>query len=181
MACIQCLTCTKMCSTESSVAMVSLTGFLNLQSSTSPTPLRWSLRWMTMGIPVDRTVTVFHGQTIISAPVLLTLLVTFIVKWNKKWWKIVGNLYTNHSGLMDKFAAFWGLVAQTFADRDIVIGYELMNEPWCGDIYKGRPSMVIRIFQKLWSIISFAFLLLRFDGLPQIQHYCFLGLLTDDI
>ena len=42
----------------------------------------------------------------------------------------VGNLYKNYDGLLDKFAAFWGLVAQTFADRDSVIGYEIMNEPW---------------------------------------------------
>ena len=48
----------------------------------------------------------------------------------------VGRLYKNYDGLMDKFAAFWGLVAQTFADRDSVIGYEIMNEPWCGDIYE---------------------------------------------
>ena len=48
----------------------------------------------------------------------------------------VGRLYKNYNGLMDKFAAFWGLVAQTFSDRDMVIGYELMNEPWCGDIFE---------------------------------------------
>merc|ERR1711973_76120 len=48
----------------------------------------------------------------------------------------VGRLYKNYDGLLDKFAAFWGLVAQTFADRDSVIGYEIMNEPWCGDIYE---------------------------------------------
>ena len=48
----------------------------------------------------------------------------------------VGNLYKNHNGLLDKFALFWGLVAETFAARDIIVGYELMNEPWCGDIYE---------------------------------------------
>ena len=48
----------------------------------------------------------------------------------------MGKLYKNYAGLLDKFAAFWGLVAQTFADRESVIGYEIMNEPWCGDIYE---------------------------------------------
>merc|ERR1711936_323408 len=48
----------------------------------------------------------------------------------------VGNLYKNYDGLLDRFAAFWGLVAQTFADRDSVIGYEIMNDPWCGDIFE---------------------------------------------
>lgn len=71
----------------------------------------------------------------------------------------VGNLYTNHSGLMDKFAAFWGLVAQTFADRDIVIGYELMNEPWCGDIYKD-PTLLFpgiadrRHLEPMYDVLS---------------------------
>ena len=54
----------------------------------------------------------------------------------------VGNLYKNHNGLLDKFALFWGLVAQTFADREIVFGYEIMNEPWCGDIYQD-PTLLI--------------------------------------
>ena len=48
----------------------------------------------------------------------------------------MGKLYNNYDGLLDKFAAFWGLVAKTFADRDAVFGYELMNEPWCGDIFE---------------------------------------------
>ena len=48
----------------------------------------------------------------------------------------MGRLYKNYDNLLDKFAAFWGLVAKTFADRDAVFGYELMNEPWCGDIFE---------------------------------------------
>ena len=53
----------------------------------------------------------------------------------------MGRLYKNYNGLLDKFAAFWGLVAKTFSDRDMVIGYELMNEPWCGDIFED-PSLL---------------------------------------
>ena len=66
----------------------------------------------------------------------------------------VGRLYANYNGLLDKFAAFWALVAQTFVERDVVIGYELMNEPWCGDIFEDptllfpgkRPSNVIFLY-----------------------------------
>ena len=48
----------------------------------------------------------------------------------------VGRLYKNYDGLLDSFAAFWGLVAATFTGRDKLLGYELMNEPWCGDIFE---------------------------------------------
>lgn len=37
---------------------------------------------------------------------------------------------------MDKFAQFWGTVAQRFANNKYVLGYEIMNEPWCGDIFE---------------------------------------------
>ncbi len=37
-------------------------------------------------------------------------------------------------GLADKMAAFWGRVAQEFADNEYVLGYELINEPWAGQL-----------------------------------------------
>merc|ERR1719481_223307 len=47
----------------------------------------------------------------------------------------VGRLYNNFHGLLDNFAEFWGKVAETFADSEVVLGYEIMNEPWCGNVY----------------------------------------------
>jgi len=47
----------------------------------------------------------------------------------------VGNLYDNKNGLRDKFARFWGYVAEQFKDSEDIIGYELINEPWAGNIY----------------------------------------------
>lgn len=54
----------------------------------------------------------------------------------------VGNLFDNKNGLRDKFANFWGEVAKNFADNDNIIGYELLNEPWCGNIYED-PLLII--------------------------------------
>jgi len=50
--------------------------------------------------------------------------------------KSVGRLYDNYEGLLDKFAEFWGTVAERFADSEYILGYEIMNEPWCGDIFE---------------------------------------------
>jgi len=54
----------------------------------------------------------------------------------------VGRLYNNFRGLLDNFAEFWGKVAETFADSEAVLGYEIMNEPWCGDVYED-PTLLV--------------------------------------
>lgn len=53
----------------------------------------------------------------------------------------VGNLYDQPS-LRTRFAQYWKKIASTFAGRHEIIGYELMNEPWAGDIYK-EPSLLV--------------------------------------
>lgn len=54
----------------------------------------------------------------------------------------VGNLYDNYNGLRDKFANFWGHIAEQFKDNDNIIGYELINEPWAGNIFQ-NPTLLI--------------------------------------
>ncbi len=52
------------------------------------------------------------------------------------------NLYSNNYGIGAAFRSFWLAVAQRFANNSNVLGYELLNEPWAGDIFKD-PSLVI--------------------------------------
>ena len=49
-------------------------------------------------------------------------------------------LYDNANGTQDNLAAFWRKVAETFVGMDSVMGYELINEPWAGDVIS-RPSL----------------------------------------
>eukprot|EP01102_Stenamoeba_stenopodia_P003368 TRINITY_DN1333_c0_g1_i5.p1 TRINITY_DN1333_c0_g1~~TRINITY_DN1333_c0_g1_i5.p1 ORF type:complete len:544 (-),score=80.71 TRINITY_DN1333_c0_g1_i5:434-1996(-) len=52
------------------------------------------------------------------------------------------NLYNENSELGQSFANFWKVVATTFSTQSNVIGYELINEPWAGDIY-ADPELLI--------------------------------------
>lgn len=45
-------------------------------------------------------------------------------------------LYSNRLNLWDAMAGFWRTVAQRFSSSQNVLGYELLNEPWAGDIYE---------------------------------------------
>lgn len=51
-------------------------------------------------------------------------------------------LYDNKNQFADYFEMYWSIVAQTFADRVNVLAYELINEPWPGDVY-ANPLLLL--------------------------------------
>jgi endoglycosylceramidase len=46
------------------------------------------------------------------------------------------NLYQNTDGLRTAFAESWAELAAAYKDVDGIIGFELFNEPWAGDIFR---------------------------------------------
>lgn len=52
------------------------------------------------------------------------------------------NLYDNVDGLRDEWAHFWKKTADVFKKESSVIGYELINEPFCGNVFK-HPTLLI--------------------------------------
>mmetsp|Transcript_8442 Transcript_8442/g.23820 ORF Transcript_8442/g.23820 Transcript_8442/m.23820 type:complete len:539 (+) Transcript_8442:241-1857(+) len=51
-------------------------------------------------------------------------------------------LYDNVNGMQDAYVGFWRKVADTFKDHEYVLGYELINEPWAGDIYTNKSLLL---------------------------------------
>lgn len=51
------------------------------------------------------------------------------------------DMYDNVNDMRSQFGRFWNKVASSFKDRDI-LGYEIINEPWAGNIYKD-PSLLL--------------------------------------
>ncbi|KAJ3065869.1 hypothetical protein HDU98_010775 [Podochytrium sp. JEL0797] len=49
-------------------------------------------------------------------------------------------LYDNYDGFRDSFVEYWKLVAKTFLPFTNILGYDLINEPWNGNIFKD-PSL----------------------------------------
>ena len=53
-----------------------------------------------------------------------------------------GHLWKNKDGMLDKFATYWKKVALAFKGNPYVIAYELMNEPWPGNLFEDPLVMV---------------------------------------
>jgi endoglycosylceramidase len=52
------------------------------------------------------------------------------------------SLYDDAQGVQTEFVAYWKLLASAFADSEWVLGYELINEPWAGDVV-ANPSLLV--------------------------------------
>ena len=51
-------------------------------------------------------------------------------------------IYDNAAGSRDALSMFWEVVVKAFMGERNVLGYELINEPWAGDIYS-HPSLLL--------------------------------------
>lgn len=51
-------------------------------------------------------------------------------------------LYDDRDGLWDSLGGFWQKVASRFSESKNVLGYELINEPWLGDIYRDKSLLL---------------------------------------
>ena len=49
---------------------------------------------------------------------------------------------SNQMPSLFQFVLFWTHVAERFADNPYVLGYEIMNEPWCGNTWQ-EPDLLI--------------------------------------
>lgn len=63
-----------------------------------------------------------------------------------------GNLYTNVNGLLDAWAGFWGYVADNFKDIPSVLAYELINEPFTGNVFN-NPWLIAPGFGTYFGIL----------------------------
>ena len=57
-----------------------------------------------------------------------------IACWTNFW------SYSEHTYLQDHYIAMWQKVVERFKDNPYVLGYDLMNEPWGGDLVKAFVS-----------------------------------------
>lgn len=68
------------------------------------------------------------------------------------------NLYNNWSGIGDAFAAMWAHVADRFKNYPNLVGYEIINEPWIGNLYKSpyiifKQEAIMRFYNKVHNAI----------------------------
>lgn len=57
-----------------------------------------------------------------------------IACWTNFW------SYSEHTYLQDHYIAMWQKVVERFKDNPYILGYDLMNEPWGGDLVKAFVS-----------------------------------------
>lgn len=57
-------------------------------------------------------------------------------------------LYDNKQNIWADFGNYWKQVALNFKNYDNVLGYELLNEPWAGDVYHSPKNFLPKYVEK---------------------------------
>jgi endoglycosylceramidase len=55
---------------------------------------------------------------------------------------IFEELYNINGTILSSWGKFWGKIANEFQNDPSILGYELINEPWAGDVYK-NPKLLL--------------------------------------
>jgi endoglycosylceramidase len=72
------------------------------------------------------------------------------------------NLYSNRNGFQDHFAEYWEIVANKLKNHTSVLAYEIINEPWAGDIYsdpflllpgKAGEKNLLPLYDNIYNVI----------------------------
>lgn len=51
-------------------------------------------------------------------------------------------LYDNVNSFADYFQDYWTIVSKVFSSKKNILGYELLNEPWAGNVY-ANPLLLL--------------------------------------
>lgn len=70
--------------------------------------------------------------------------------WSQAVGQAFQRLYDNDGGDQDALVAYWTAVAAAFANESAVVGYELINEPWAGDVYTDPILIVPGMADKMY-------------------------------
>lgn len=91
------------------------------------------------------------------------------------------SLYSNSSGILDAWGNFWVQVAKELGNQNTVLGYELINEPWAGDIF-AHPSLIIpSVADKMRLQPAYDYLAPRIKSVDPETLIFFAGVTWDDI
>lgn len=88
-------------------------------------------------------------------------------------------LYDNVDNLWDAFAGYWVAVASRFAHTDNVLGYELINEPWAGDVYANPKNLFPEYAEKKYLQPLYEHLHRAIRGVDDEKIIFFEGLTID--
>lgn len=86
------------------------------------------------------------------------------IDWSLSYFSVAvqnafGRLYNNYDGLGDALAAYWKKLASQYGTAKNVVGYNLLNEPWAGDV-NADPTLIIpgvadhKVLEPLWNRLS---------------------------
>ncbi|RUP51514.1 glycoside hydrolase superfamily [Jimgerdemannia flammicorona] len=82
-------------------------------------------------------------------------LYSFTTAINNAW----DAFFKNETGIRDAFSTLWTKLAQEFKEYPNLLGYEILNEPWIGNLFK-NPALILpgvadyKKFYALWSEVA---------------------------